>query len=96
MIYEFIHQDELIAVSIEKRDGKIFATVQENLYELTFNIVKDENFSDDSIKALADCVTKCFGQSMKCNIVFVEKIPLTERGKYQFSICKLADSDVPR
>lgn len=34
--------------------------IQENLYELTFNVVKDENFSDDSLTALADCVTKCF------------------------------------
>jgi phenylacetate-CoA ligase len=68
--------------------------VQEKLDELTFNIVKDRNFSEESLKMLAGGVAKYFGPRMKHKVIFVDKIPLTDRGKFQFSICRLPASDL--
>jgi phenylacetate-CoA ligase len=68
--------------------------VQEKLDELTFNIVKDSNFSKSSLTALDEAVLKYFGPRMKHKVLFVEKIPLTERGKFQFSVCRLKASEL--
>ncbi|MDF0652887.1 MAG: hypothetical protein P0121_15620 [Nitrospira sp.] len=63
--------------------------VQESLDSLTFNVVKGEGFSDASLRMLAAAVTKYFGPSMTHKVVMVDTIPLTGRGKFQFSICKV-------
>jgi phenylacetate-CoA ligase len=63
--------------------------VQESLDALTFNVVKGEGFSDASLGTLAAAVTKYFGPSMSHKVVVVDAIPLTGRGKFQFSICKV-------
>jgi phenylacetate-CoA ligase len=63
--------------------------VQEKLNELTFNIVKDVNFSEESVKILTDSIPRYFGPSMNYKIIYLENIPLTGRGKYQCTICKL-------
>ncbi len=63
--------------------------VQESLDSLTFNVVKGEGFSDASLEALAAAVAKYFGPSMTHKVVIVDAIPLTGRGKFQFSICKV-------
>lgn len=70
--------------------------VQEKLDELTFNIVKDASCSSESLRMLSESVSKYFGPSMKHKVVFVDKILLTGRGKFQFSISKLKASDLPR
>ena len=69
--------------------------VQEKLDHLTFNVVRDHNFSDQSLKLLSEAVAKYFGKSMQHKVVFVEKIALTGRGKFQVSISKL-EPDLPR
>jgi phenylacetate-CoA ligase len=63
--------------------------VQESLDALTFNVVKGEGFSEASLGTLAAAVTKYFGPSMSHKVVIVDTIPLTGRGKFQFSICKV-------
>ncbi len=63
--------------------------VQEVLGELTFRVVRGERFSEGSLTALALGVARHFGPAMRHRVVFVEKIPLTGRGKFQASICKL-------
>jgi phenylacetate-CoA ligase len=68
--------------------------VQKKLDELTFNIVKDSKFSPESLQALAEGVAKYFGPRMKHKVCFVEKIPLTDRGKFQFSICRLGTAEL--
>jgi phenylacetate-CoA ligase len=68
--------------------------VQEKLDELTFNIVKDAKFSQESLTKLAEGVSKYFGPRMKHQVNFVEKIPRTHRGKFQFSICRLSTKDL--
>lgn len=63
--------------------------VQESLDVLTFNVVRGEGFSDASLGTLAAAVTKYFGPSMSHKVVIVDAIPMTGRGKFQFSICKV-------
>jgi phenylacetate-CoA ligase len=63
--------------------------VQEKLDFIIFNVVKDNNFSEKSYKILTYSIPKYFGAAMKFQIVFVENIPLTGRGKFQYSICKI-------
>jgi phenylacetate-CoA ligase len=70
--------------------------IQDKLDELTFNIVKDGNFSEESLEIIAASVRQYFGQSMKHKIIFVDKIPLSKRGKLQLTICKLKETDIPR
>lgn len=63
--------------------------VQEALDALTFNVVKGEGYCDASLGTLAAAVAKYFGPSMRHRVVLVDAIPLTGRGKFQFSICKV-------
>jgi phenylacetate-CoA ligase len=63
--------------------------VQEKLDKIIFNVIKSEEFGNDSLEILDRSVPKYFGPKMKYEINFVEQIPLTGRGKFQFSVCKL-------
>jgi len=63
--------------------------VQDRLDHLVFNIVRSEDFSDNSLKILAESVPRFFGPEMKYEVKFVEQIPLTSRGKFQFSVCQI-------
>jgi phenylacetate-CoA ligase len=63
--------------------------VQEALDELTFCVVKDAAFSEASLAMLASAVARYFGRSMRHKVVFVDRVPLTGRGKFQYSICRL-------
>jgi len=69
--------------------------VQERLDELEFNIVKSADFDGNSMKQLTEAVAACFGPAMKHSVNFVDQIARTGRGKFQFSICKLKESDLP-
>jgi phenylacetate-CoA ligase len=69
--------------------------VQGELDRLTFNIVKADDFSDESLRLLGESIPRYFGPSMKYDVVFHDKIPMTSRGKFQFSICKLSKSKLP-
>ena len=69
--------------------------IQEKLDELTFNIVKDENLTEESLRSLESYVVQYFGQSMKHKVMFVDKIPLSARGKLQLAVCRLGDADIP-
>lgn len=65
--------------------------VQERIDELTFNVVKDAGFSDVSLERLADEVRRYFGPAMRHRVAYVDAIPMTGRGKFQFSICRVPD-----
>jgi phenylacetate-CoA ligase len=69
--------------------------VQDSLDALTFSVVKDARFSEASLRMLADAVAKYFGPAMRHHVVFVDAVPLTGRGKFQFSVCRLKPSEVP-
>jgi phenylacetate-CoA ligase len=70
--------------------------VQEQLDKIVFNIVRSEEFSGRSLEILSESVPKFFGPKMKYDINFVEQIPLTGRGKFQFSICKINKAELDK
>ena len=59
--------------------------VQERLDELTFRVVRDERFGPESLRLLAEGVTRYFGPAMRHRVVLVDRVERTGRGKYQFS-----------
>jgi phenylacetate-CoA ligase len=63
--------------------------VQEQIDQLIFNVVKDKNFSEESLNILTSSIPKYFGLSMKFQIRYVERIPLTGRGKFQYTINRI-------
>jgi hypothetical protein len=63
--------------------------IQEQLDKLTFKIVKAKDFGHESLPALAAQIPRFFGPDMKHEVEFVDTIPKTQRGKFQFSICKI-------
>jgi len=67
--------------------------IQNKIDEININIVKNENFNDRSLKILAENVKDIFGSQMKHDVVYVDKIAQTERGKYRFSICNISQPD---
>jgi phenylacetate-CoA ligase len=69
--------------------------VQEKINEVIFHIVKDEHFSEKSLQLLGEQVPRIFGPKMTYQIKFVDKVALTSRGKFQFTICKLDQEDIP-
>ncbi|UCD94162.1 MAG: phenylacetate--CoA ligase family protein [Candidatus Zixiibacteriota bacterium] len=68
--------------------------VQEKLDKIVFNVVKSEEFSDESLEILGRSVPKFFGPEMRYEVNFVAQIPLTGRGKFQFSVCKLDKTEL--
>lgn len=63
--------------------------IQEELDKLIINIVRTDEFGEDSINELNTKIPYFFGEGMRFDLNFIEKIPQTERGKFQFSICKI-------
>lgn len=64
--------------------------VQEAADELTFRIVPTPSCSEASLRMLRDGVTRYFGAAMRHRVVFVDRIPLTGRGKFQYSVYAVA------
>lgn len=64
--------------------------IQNEIDTLHFRIVKDNDFSDNSLTILAENVRSVFGPKMKHETEFVDRIPQTRRGKYRFSICNVS------
>jgi phenylacetate-CoA ligase len=81
----------LDTVTIHIPGFKQVQVVQDKIDELTFNVVKDANLSDTSLARLADAVRRYFGPAMRHRVAFVDAIPRTGRGKFQFSICRVPD-----
>jgi len=65
--------------------------VQDRIDELTFNVVKDASFSETSLARLAEAVRLYFGPAMRHRVAYLDAIPMTGRGKFQFSICRVPD-----
>ncbi len=63
--------------------------VQDRYDHLTFNIVRGEAFSDESMRLLQKNVVEIFGARMRYDVRFVEEIELTAGGKFRFSICNV-------
>lgn len=63
--------------------------IQDKIDELKFKIVKDDGFNEKSLSLFTEKIPGYFGKKMKYHIEYVHKIPQTERGKYNFSICNI-------
>jgi len=68
--------------------------IQNKIDYVLFKIVKDSDFSEASLKKLQVTVLKIFGDRMKYGIEFIDKIPTTARGKFQFTICNVKPNEI--
>lgn len=62
--------------------------IQEKKDLLRFKVIRDSNFKNEDVDQLKNEIKKIFGKEMLSNIEFVDNIPLTNRGKFQFTINK--------
>lgn len=67
--------------------------VQRERSRLTFNLVVDQSFNDQSLALIREKVTSFFGSEMLFTPNYVETIPAEPSGKYRFSICELDSKD---
>ncbi len=63
--------------------------VQDSYDFLDFFIVRDNNYSENSLDILKKNVVEIFGPKMQYDVHLVERIEQTERGKFRFSICNI-------
>ena len=63
--------------------------IQDALDHLHFKIVRTEEFGESSLEKLAETVPRFFGSVMHYDVEYVESLPMTARGKYQFAISKI-------
>jgi phenylacetate-CoA ligase len=68
---------------------KQFQFVQEKKGRLIMNIIKKSSYTDKDTEYILSELYKKMGDGVDIEIVFVDEIPLTERGKYRFLIQKL-------
>lgn len=57
--------------------------------ELVLHIVKKEEFSDDDVRQIKENVQNRLKDEFSLSLVYVDSIPRTSRGKYQFLVQKL-------
>lgn len=67
--------------------------LQESYDHLRFSIVRGDGFGADSLEQLKRNVLDVFGPKMRYDVVFVDQIEMTERGKFRFSICRIGERD---
>lgn len=63
--------------------------IQNKLDLLNFKVVKSDDFNDESLTILKKKIPQFFGEKMRYEIEYVDKIGQTERGKYRFSISNI-------
>ena len=63
--------------------------IQDERDHLVFRVVRAPDFESGSLDALEAAVRQCFGERMRYDVEYVESIPLTERGKFRFTICRI-------
>lgn len=63
--------------------------IQNEIDSLVFKIVRDDNYGEVSMGRLRQTVSKVFGPRMRYSTEFVDRIPRTARGKFQFTICNI-------
>ena len=63
--------------------------IQDKIDEITLNLIRSENFSEDTISFLNSKMPEFFGEKVQIKYQFVNEIPKTASGKYRFSICNI-------
>ena len=64
--------------------------VQEALDHLVVNLVPEPSYGEQSMRRLKQVLAEQFGSEVRIDIQEMTALPQTERGKYRFSICKIA------
>jgi phenylacetate-CoA ligase len=57
--------------------------------EIVLHIVKKEGFSDDDVRHIREKFQTRLGDEFSLSLIYMDSVPLTSRGKYQFLIQKL-------
>ena len=70
--------------------------IQEKVDFIVVRVVKGDDFNRSSDPCLREKIAVIFGERMHFDIVYVDRIEPTRRGKYRFSICNLSEADRPR
>ncbi len=65
--------------------------VQDRIDHVLFRIVRDTNFSDESLVRIKQLVDMRFGQKMTYSIEYVDEIKKERSGKYRFCISKIGN-----
>jgi phenylacetate-CoA ligase len=68
---------------------KEYQLYQDREGEIILHIVKKEGFSDDDVHHIRENFQTRLGDEFSLSVVYMDSIPLTSRGKYQFLIQKL-------
>jgi len=68
---------------------KEYQLYQDREGEIILHIVKKEGFSDDDVRHIRENFQKRLGDEFSLSLIYMDSIPLTGRGKYQFLIQKL-------
>ena len=66
-----------------------FQFYQEEKGKAVFNVVKMDAYTEQDTECIKKALNERFGDSVELTIRFVDHIPRTERGKYQYLIQKL-------
>ncbi|MCL2743986.1 MAG: hypothetical protein FWE67_09050 [Planctomycetaceae bacterium] len=66
-----------------------FQIVQEEIDRFTFNLVKGEQFSEQSMADLDRLIKDRFGDDVRYECCFMDNIPQEKSGKYRFCISKV-------
>jgi len=77
----------MLSVVVEKcRNIKECQFIQEPNGEITINIVKDADFDWENTRKLMSILQGVLGNNFQPKIIFLQKIPKTKAGKFQFVI----------
>jgi len=63
--------------------------VQDRYDHLLLRVVREARFTDESLALLGRRVREVFGERMRHEVAFVERIEPTASGKYRFSVCRI-------
>ena len=63
--------------------------IQRHLDHVLFKVVRSDHFSQATHGEIAQAVRDIFGPSMRYSLEFVDEIPRTPRGKFQFTVCEV-------
>jgi phenylacetate-coenzyme A ligase PaaK-like adenylate-forming protein len=76
-------------ISRSSRNMKEYQLYQDREGELILHIVKNKGFSEDDVRQIKDNLHKRLADEFSVSIEYMDFIPRTNRGKYQFFIQKL-------
>jgi len=79
----------LIGVVLNKGFIKKFQVIQEELERVVIKIVKSKDIEKDNLLEIEEKIKIAMGENCKVEFEFVDDIPKTKTGKYQYTISKI-------